>query len=354
MKTSTFARFVAPSVLLMLSLLAMPLAVTFYLSVRNCTFDMETVTIQQSGPFGTTESTTQRARVDADGKPIQNCRFVGTAYFKSVLGLTGDSGQASSVPQEPPAQTAGSDTAASGTSTNAAKAASQNSQEFIGALRFTLLYTLVTTPLVIIFGFFIALGVHHSAQRLKPIFITLSLLPFIITPIVGALAIKWLFRDGGLVPHVLSQFGLSIYWMAEAWSARLLVILYGVWQSTPFAFIVFYAGLQSVPQDSLEAATIDGATRWQKLIYITLPHLMPLVLFVALIKIMDSYRVFEPVVVLTQGAFTTSVQYLTYHILSVENNPYKASASAVLTTLGIGVLIIPMLYKTWKEQRSGR
>ena len=353
MKTSTFARFVAPSVLLMLALLAMPLAVTFYLSVRNCTFDMETVTVQQSGPFGSTESTTQRTRVDADGKPIQNCRFVGTAYFKSVLGLTSDSGQTSASAQEPPSETAGSNTSTSN-SGNAAKAASQNSQEFIGALRFTLLYTLVTTPLVIIFGFFIALGVHHSAQRLKPIFITLSLLPFIITPIVGALAIKWLFRDGGLVPHVLSQFGLSIYWMAEAWSARLLVILYGVWQSTPFAFIVFYAGLQSVPQDSLEAATIDGATRWQKLIYITLPHLMPLVLFVALIKIMDSYRVFEPVVVLTQGAFTTSVQYLTYHILSVENNPYKASASAVLTTLGIGVLIIPMLYKTWKEQRSGR
>jgi multiple sugar transport system permease protein len=352
MKTSTFARFVAPSVLLMLSLLAMPLAVTFYLSVRNCTFDMETVTSVQSGPFGSTETTTQRARVDADGKPIQLCKFVGTAYFKSVLGLTGESGQTSASAQEPP-----SDAAAPGSasSNNPAKAAaSKNSQEFVGALRFTLLYTLVTTPLVIIFGFFIALGVHHSAPRLKAIFITLSLLPFIITPIVGALAIKWLFRDGGLVPHVLSQFGLSIYWMAEAWSARLLVILYGVWQSTPFAFIVFYAGLQSVPQDSLEAATIDGATRWQKLIYITLPHLMPLVLFVALIKIMDSYRVFEPVVVLTQGAFTTSVQYLTYHILSVENNPYKASASAVLTTLGIGVLIIPMLIKTWREQRSGR
>jgi multiple sugar transport system permease protein len=346
MKTSTFARFVAPSVLLMLALLAMPLAVTFYLSVRNCTFDMETVTVQQSGPFGSSESTTQRARVDADGKPIQNCRFIGTAYFRSVLGLTGESGQ-TAASQEPP-----SDASASGNSAKAA--ASKNSQEFVGALRFTLLYTLVTTPLILILGFFIALGVHHSAQRLKPIFITVSLLPFIITPIVGALAIKWLFRDGGLVPHVLSQFGLSIYWMAEAWSAQLLVILYGVWQSTPFAFIVFYAGLQSVPQDSLEAATIDGATRWQKLIYITLPHLMPLILFVALIKVMDSYRVFEPVVVLTQGAFTTSVQYLTYHILSVENNPYKASASAVLTTLGIGVLIIPMLIKTWKEQRSGR
>jgi multiple sugar transport system permease protein len=347
MKTSTFARFVAPSVLLMLSLLAMPLAVTFYLSVRNCTFDMETVTSVQSGPFGSTETTTQRARVDASGKPIQLCKFVGTAYFKSVLGLTAQSGQA---PSDIDAKT--STISANTSSVNTA--AGKSSQEFVGALRFTLLYTLVTTPLVLILGFFIALGVHHSAQRLKAIFITASLLPFIITPIVGALAIKWLFRDGGLVPHVLSQFGLSIFWMAEAWSARLLIILYGVWHSAPFAFIVFYAGLQSVPQDSLEAATIDGATRWQKLRYITLPHLMPLIVFVALIHVMDAYRVFEPVVVLTQGAFTTSVQYLTYYILSVENNPYKASASAVLTTLGIGVLIIPMLIKTWREQRSGR
>jgi multiple sugar transport system permease protein len=346
MKTSTFARFAAPSVLLMFALLAMPLVVTFYLSVRNCTFDMETITSVQSGPFGSSEATTQRARVDANGKPIQICKFVGAAYFKSVLGLTAQSGQALAEAGEAGMKLTG------GSAIN--PNIGESSQEFVGALKFTLVYTLVTTPLVLFFGFFIALGVHHSAQRLKAFFITASLLPFIITPIVGALAIKWLFRDGGLVPHVLSQFGLSIFWMAEAWSARLLIILYGVWHSAPFAFIVFYAALQSVPQDSLEAATIDGASRWQKLRYITLPHLMPLIVFVALIHVMDAYRVFEPVVVLTQGAFTTSVQYLTYHILSVENNPYKASASAVLTTLGIGVLIIPMLIKTWREQRSGR
>jgi len=121
----------------------------------------------------------------------------------------------------------------------------------------------------------------------------------------------------------------------------------------PFAFIVFYAGLQSVPQDSLEAATIDGATRWQKLRYVTLPHLMPLVVFVTLIHLMDAYRVFEPVIVLTQGAFTTSVQYLTYYILLQENNPYKASAAAVLTLIGILILLIPLLVKTWREQKAG-
>ena len=188
---------------------------------------------------------------------------------------------------------------------------------------------------------------------MKGFFIAASLLPFIITPVVAALSIKWIFRDNGLIPYLLSFVGIEIYWMAQAWSARLLIVLYGIWHVVPFAFIVFYAGLQSVPQDSLEAATIDGASRWQKFIYVTLPHMMPLVVFVLLIHLMDSYRVFEPVMVLTQGAFTTSVQYLTYFILLKENNPFKASAASVLTIGGVLILLVPLLVKTYREQRRG-
>lgn len=351
MKTSTFARFVGPSAFLMLSLMALPLLVTFYLSIRNCVPDMEIVKVQQSGPFGSTESITQRVKVDASGKAVTLCRFVGLDYFRSVLGIkNSDATDSVAIAADiaPPDATNSSQSGA------LQSANSKRSNEFLGALHFTLLYTLVTLPFVLLLGFLVALGVNNANQKLKGFFITASLLPFIITPVVAALSIKWLFRDNGLVPYFLSHFGISIYWMAEAWSARFLIILYGIWHSAPFAFIVLYAGLQSVPQDSLEAATIDGASRWQKLRYVTLPHLMPLVIFITLIHLMDAYRVFEPVMVLTQGAFTTSVQYLTYYILVQENNPYKASAAAVLTTAGIFVLLIPLLVKTWKEQRAGR
>jgi multiple sugar transport system permease protein len=73
----------------------------------------------------------------------------------------------------------------------------------------------------------------------------------------------------------------------------------------------------------------------------------------SLIHLMDAYRVFEPVMVLTQGVFTASVQYLTYFILLQENNPFKASAAAVLTLIGILILLIPLLIKTYREQRGG-
>ncbi len=327
MKRKSFLQFSAPSLLLMMALLAFPMVMTLWLSVRNCTPQLELVTVQQTGPFGAAAVTTQRAQVDAAGRARMDCRFVGLSYYRNILGL-----------DKPAAQDA------------AAPADGHN--EFIAALRFTLLYTLSTTPFILAGGLAMALAMNHVTQRLKGLFIAASLLPFIITPVVGALAIKWLFRDDGLVPHLLQQVGIQVFWMAQAWSAQLLIILYGIWHVMPFAFIVFYAGLQGVPQDSLEAARLDGASRWQQLRYVTLPHLAPLVVFVTLIHLMDAYRVFEPVLVLTRGAFTTSVQYLTYAVLLEENNAFKASAAAVLTLIGIGVLLIPLLRRTWREQRG--
>ena len=337
MKTKSFLQFVGPSVAMMLLLLAAPLLLTFYLSVRNCAMEMEMVKIEESTPFGKKETLTQRAKLDAAGKAIQSCSFVGLDYYRKVLGLDAEAAQPGGPPE------------AAGTIAKGDKAAN----EFLGALRFTMIYTFVTLPFVLGIGFLLALGVNGVSQNLKGAFISASLLPFIITPVVAALSIKWLFRDDGLVPYLLSQVGVQVFWMAQAWSARLLIILYGIWHVVPFAFIVLYAGLQSVPQDALEAATIDGASRWQKLRYVTLPHLMPLIVFITLIHLMDAYRVFEPVMVLTQGAFTTSVQYLTYHILLQESNPYKASAAAVLTLIGIVVLLIPLLVKTYREQKRG-
>ncbi len=359
MKRHTFLQFTAPSVLLMLALLALPLASTLWLSLRHCSPVMELATVQQTSPFGTQTVVTQRAKADASGRAVEACEFAGARYYRAVLGLdpagtgTVASTVASTANPAGPAKPINAANATSAATAANGPAPHQAHNAFFAALRFTLLYTLVTTPFILGGGLALALAMQRVTQRLKAAFIAASLLPFIITPVVGALAIKWLFRDDALVPHLLAKVGVQVFWMAQAWSAQLLVILYGVWHVLPFAFVVFYAGLQSVPQDSIEAARLDGASRWQTLRHVTLPHLAPLVAFVTLIHLMDAYRVFEPVLVLTQGAFTTSVQVLTYDILMQEANPHKASAAAVLTLLGIAVLLIPLLRKTWREQRQG-
>jgi ABC-type sugar transport system permease subunit len=81
----------------------------------------------------------------------------------------------------------------------------------------------------------------------------------------------------------------------------IMLIVYGIWSSIPFSFIVFYAGLQTVPEDTMEAAMIDGASKWQRMRHVIVPHLMPLVVFITLIQLMDNFRVFEPIVSFQAG-----------------------------------------------------
>ena len=326
MRFPTFLSFISPSLSLLLGLLLAPLLITFYLSTQHCNLAMEEVVVKEQTPFGVQETKTMKSKLGPDGKALTVCAPPSLSHYAKLL-----------------------DSERLGNAIASGNWRDIQAMEFWGALEFTLFYVLATTPFVLGLGLLLALCVNASVERLKSFWIAASLLPFVITPVVGALAIKWLFKDNGLIPYLLSFINVNIFWMAEAWSARLLIVLYGVWHVVPFAFIVLYAGLQSLPTEAVEAAHIDGANRWQILRYVTIPHLIPLIAFITLIHVMDAYRVFEPVVVLTQGTFTKSVQYLTYHILMNEDNASKASAAAVLTIVGIAILLIPLLRKTWKE-----
>jgi multiple sugar transport system permease protein len=187
--------------------------------------------------------------------------------------------------------------------------------------------------------------------------IFISLLPFIITPIIGALSIRWLFIGDGIVTAWLENLtGHQIYMFAQGWTIELLMLFYRVWHVAPFAFVVFYAGLQVVNQDTLESAVVDGASRWERLRYVVIPHLMPLIVFIALIHLMDSYRVFEEVIAFSAQAHRISLQWLTYDLLTPDDSGNRsvarASANSMLTMVGIVLLLIPLLRRTWRDYRG--
>ncbi len=108
-------------------------------------------------------------------------------------------------------------------------------------------------------------------------------------------------------------------------------------------------------QDAVEAAIIDGASRWQRLRFIIIPHLIPLVIFLTLIHLMDAYRAFEEIVGFSASAHVISLQWLTYEYLLQDGTGARAisraSASAILTMVGIAILLGPPLRKVWREQR---
>jgi multiple sugar transport system permease protein len=135
-----------------------------------------------------------------------------------------------------------------------------------------------------------------------------------------------------------------------------MLIVYGLWHILPFSFIVFYAGLQTVPSETLEAAMIDGASKWQRVIYVIVPHLMPLVVFVTLILLMDNFRVFEPIVGFSAEAHAQSLSWIIFKDLRESANPLYGSAGAtsMMTIIGVAILLTPVLIRTKRDfkQRS--
>lgn len=228
---------------------------------------------------------------------------------------------------------------------------------FYRAISFTLTYTFLVTPLLIILGFMIALAVNTLHQRFKGVVIFFSLLPFIITPLVGSLILFWMVDSRGVLGSLLQWLfnNPELSLKASTELTWMMLIVYGVWHAAPFAFVVFYAGLQTLPDDQLESAQIDGATRWQRVRYVIIPHLMPLVVFVALIQLMDNFRVFEPIVGFNAQAHATSLSWIIFNELSGETHQLSsASTTSVLTIIGVVILLFPVLMRTWKDFKEKR
>jgi multiple sugar transport system permease protein len=223
------------------------------------------------------------------------------------------------------------------------------------ALTFTLTYTFVTTPFVLLLGLVVAFAINNLTQSIRGPVIFASLLPMIITPLIGSLVLFWMIDGNGIlgsaVQFVVGNPDLSL--KASTPMVWAVILIYGIWHVTPFAMIVFYAGLQTVPSDQIEAAMIDGGSRWDRTRYVVLPHLMPLIIFVTLIHLMDAFRVFEPIVGFSAQAHVKSISFLIYEHLVVQETKLwgTGSATSVVTIIMVLILLTPVLIRTWRDFR---
>ena len=223
---------------------------------------------------------------------------------------------------------------------------------FYKALLFTLTYTFIVSPFVLIFGLAIALGVNALPKFVKGPTIFASLLPMIVTPLIGSLILFWMIDAKGILGATLQLVfddnDLSL--KASMPLTWVMLIVYGIWHSTPFAFIVLYAGLQTVPQETLEAASIDGATRWERIRHVAVPHMIPLIIFITLMQLMDNFRVFEPIVGFSASAKATSLSWIIFNDLHGDSKLFgSAAASSIMTIIGVMILLMPVLTRSWKN-----
>jgi len=131
------------------------------------------------------------------------------------------------------------------------------------------------------------------------------------------------------------------------------VILIDLWQWSPLLMVIFLAGIKSLPHDPYEAARVDGATRWQSFIYITLPLLKPVFLIALLLRTMQSFKVFDIIYATTSGGPGTATTVLNFHIFTVGMKFFDMGYAASLANILLFIVaIISVLYVVVLERQQ--
>jgi multiple sugar transport system permease protein len=229
---------------------------------------------------------------------------------------------------------------------------------FWRALAFTLTYCLVVTPCALVLGLGIALAVNSVARAIRGPVIFFSLIPMVITPLVGALVLYWMLDSQGILGAALQALAgdPNLSMRASTPLTWVMLLVYGTWTNAPFSFIVLYAGLQAVNRETLEAAMIDGASRWERVRFVTIPSLRPLILFIVLVQVMDNFKVFEPIISFNAGSSASSLSFLIYSSLNTQTTQLfgSAAATSVITIGFITVLILPVILRVGRELLAER
>ena len=229
-------------------------------------------------------------------------------------------------------------------------------QEFWDSLGRTIVIVTSAVALEFVTGMVVAYGLYWLTFGVKALN-TLMFMPSIITPVVAALFLRWMFIGRwGLLSGLMISFGIfPPDFLGDPNWARMTVVLADAWQFTPFMILVLYAGLNTVDQSRIEAAEVDGAGPWMLLFRIMMPAIRPLILFVLAIRVMDAFRFFDQIYVLTAGGpgnATETVTIYTYQLAFRLMQIGKASALGVITLLITAAAIVAIIATLYRRERG--
>ena len=218
---------------------------------------------------------------------------------------------------------------------------------FYDALRATGLYAVIVLPAEIVLGLGFALLVHRTVQSpgLRATLYILAVVPLVVPPVAVGVVARLIYAPGyGVLNVILERLGIihqEIEWLSVPALAMFSVASVDIWQWTPFVYLVLFAGLQTVPKESVEAAQVDGATWWTQFVYIELHYLRPLFLLILFFRAADILRVFDHIFILTGGGPGTTTQLLSLYLYRVEFRFFQTgqgSALAVVVLVSISLL----------------
>ncbi len=226
------------------------------------------------------------------------------------------------------------------------------------------LNTVVLTAGCVVVSLLLGLGLAALLDREflgRGVVRTLLITPFLLMPVAGALLWKYMMFDPvyGIINFVLGPFGAGTTdWVTTFPLGSVIVAL--VWQWTPFMMLLLLAGLQAQPKDVLEAAQVDGATRWRTFVFVTLPHLRRYIELAVLLGAIYVINTFDQIYMMTQGGPGTASSNLPFYIYQRAFLGFDVGQSAamgvvvVVGTIIIATLALRLIFASFKVEESSR
>lgn len=231
-------------------------------------------------------------------------------------------------------------------------------QYFQKAVWVTIRFTIEAVVFEMLIGFGLALYVNSlKKERTRKIIRTLILLPYLLPAVTVALSFRMMLSNNyGIVNQVLRAFHLPVFnWFSDIRTAFPMLVVIDVWQNSPFVFLLIYASMQAIQKSQYDAAKVDGAGTLQTLWYVTIPNLKTSLSLCALLRTIDSIRIFDKVNLLTGGGPAGSTTTITQYIYNYGIKSLKfgiGSAGALIMTVIALVLASLYIRNAWRRQQT--
>lgn len=229
---------------------------------------------------------------------------------------------------------------------------------FIKSVRNTLFYCVLAIVPAMVLGLALAMFLNQKLKG-KGFLRTLFYLPNIFSMVAVSMAWLYLYdTTSGILNKVLKDIGMqAVPWISSAAMAMISIAIMSIWSTTGYNMILFLSGLQGIPDYLYEAASIDGATSWEKFIHVTIPMLKPTTFFVFVMACINSFQVFGQVLIVTNGGPMNSTTTIAHQIYRNGFEYYKmgyASAQAVvLMVIIFAITLINMRFGGGDENDLG-
>lgn len=214
------------------------------------------------------------------------------------------------------------------------------------ALGRTALVMIICVPLEFLLGLGLALVFVEDFPG-KKLAYSLLIMPMMVVPAVAGYIFFMLFQSGGPVNDILSWFTaepVTVAWLSDPWLALVAVMLADIWQWTPLMFLILLAGLVGVPQDQLRAATLLGASAWQRFATITLPRMKTIIVIALAIRAIEAFKIFDTLFIMTGGGPGVATETISVYIYKITTHDLvwgyvAALALFILLTLTIAAQV---------------